>query len=259
MRPTSMGGRRLWCSCSSNYMLTFTGYRRKAWPVPWWACRSFHSGDALKHPGISAGEGLKLFCPWVLQAGWKHGDDCHPPLWEALPNGNCVWYLSGVCQHDSTKHSRPLVSVQKESQQGVCRVPCPWSTQKGSKVPRLKKGIEVSQVKENIQVTGTEGSIWVTWVRWAWIDNRCVPRNAEWNATLCLSEFLLILSLNDSTFFSQMVPNCVFEWTIAQPDKLVRASHSCCNVLVFISYYLGILFHILYQSSNILTYAYLYF
>ena len=53
-------------------------------------------------------------------------------------------------------------------------------------------------------------------------------------------------TLNVYTFFSWIVPHCIFEWTLAQLDKLVRASHSCI-VLVFISCnYLGIPFCILY-------------
>ena len=31
--------------------------------------QSLHLGNTLKHPSISAGVGLKLFCPWCLKLG----------------------------------------------------------------------------------------------------------------------------------------------------------------------------------------------
>ena len=158
-----------------------------------------------------------------------------------------MWHLLGVCQHDHTKHSGPLVRVQREVWQRVHREWCPGSRWKDSEVAKLEKGIEVLQVKESIQIIGTEGSIPVTWDRWVWISQRCYQEIKLSRMSLYVllhsnlllpsqpSEWPLILSLNDSTFFSQMVPHCIFNKPLlSQMNCLILfVSHSHCSTIAF--------------------------
>ena len=61
--------------------------------------QGLHSGDTLKHPSISAGIGLKSFCPWCLKLGGNtetivvHLGEVH---YQMAITGDICWAFSSI-------------------------------------------------------------------------------------------------------------------------------------------------------------------
>ena len=107
--------------------------------------QALYLGNALKHPSISGGIGLKLFCPWFLKLGGNmettaiHLHEVH--YWMAITCDICFAFASMTMQNIQDHWSEGKEKHNKE---------CLEHARKGSEVPRLEKGMEVSQVKGSI-------------------------------------------------------------------------------------------------------------
>ena len=124
MRLSLMEGRRLWYSHSSNSTLYYWLYE-KGMIHTMVGLQGLHLGDALKHPSISAGIGLKLFCPWCLKLGGNmetitiHLCEVHYQM--AIACDICHAFASMAMY--KTLWRRPLVRVQREVWQSWKRCP----------------------------------------------------------------------------------------------------------------------------------------
>ena len=166
----SMGGRRPWCSHWSSSMLTTTGCMRRAWPMPWSACRAFTwvmLSGVLTSPLVW---GWSHSAPGP-QTGQKHGDDCHPTPQSALPDKDCVQHLLGICHHDCTEYSRPSIVWDVK-----------WSTTKSIWSMMPMKGTESLRSPTSLSLP-------------SW--KKLTRNHAEQNATLCLPHSHLVNPVNE--------------------------------------------------------------
>ena len=167
----------------------------KTWPTPWWVCRAF-TGAMISSALVSL-LACHSNCSAPGVSNWMETETITIHLCEVHYQ---MAFAYDICQHDWAKHLRPSVGMQREAQQRAC-----GGAQKGS---------EVSQVKKSIQIIGTEGSIMLSRLPfYVFVHSYSLLPSQP-------SEWMLIPSLNDSTFFSQMVPHCIFKWCLTQSDKL---------------------------------------
>ena len=270
MSPTSMEGRRLWYSHSSNSKLAITSYMRKAQPIPWWACRIFTQvmlsnalasllakGSNLSAPGTSnCVETWRQLLPTSVKCTmrwWLHGTFIrHLPAWPCKTfetisqslKGSMTKSMQSVKPMKCTERLRSCKDLKKES-----------TSHKSKKVSKLLGQKGASQLLRSGEHRSTKDAA----KKSCWAD--CCSMSSSVPTHSCLAT-----TVNECSFYLWKIPHSFPRWShivflskpsLSQTNCLILyISHSCCGVLVFISYnYPGILFHILYWLLTILTYT----
>ena len=146
---------------------------------------SLHSGHTLKHPTISAGIGLKSFCPWCLKLGGNtemitiHLCEVHYQLAIACD----------ICQVFAAWLHRTFQTISWSAKRGMTK--STWSAMPLKHTERLRSHKAQKSQRKHLNCRDRRehlshsGQVSVNW-------SKMLPRNhAEWNATFCLPLFLL--------------------------------------------------------------------
>ena len=158
--------------------------------------QGLHLGKAFIWPNISAGIGVKSFCPWYLKLG-RNTETITIHLREVHYR---MVIVCDICQHEHTECPRPSGKMQGKTWQRACGA---WRTQRGLEVPQEKKSKSLGQkgASESIEKS--------CWVKCCFMSSPLPPSQS--------SEWMLIPSLHCLNF--------VFEQALTQSDELSHPFH----------------------------------